>query len=185
MVDGLPKYVTVLGQTDTPGGWRENKATHGCVLEVPSGKVVTEGLSMPHSPRVYHNLLWVLNSGYGEMVAINLASGQTEKVVSLPGYTRGLALAGRIAFVGLSKIRETAIFGNLPISDRLKNELKCGIAIVDLQEKQMIGCLEFQAGIDEIFDVQVLAGFSGAMISGPHATTDREDQIWSLPASAK
>jgi uncharacterized protein (TIGR03032 family) len=184
MVDGMPKYVSVLGQTDTPGGWRDNKATHGCILEVPSGKVITEGLSMPHSPRVYQNLLWVLNSGHGDMVAVDLASGQQGKVISLPGYTRGLAFAGQFAFVGLSKIRETAIFGNLPIGDRFE-ELKCAIAVVDLQAQQVIGCLEFQEGIDEIFDVQILAGLSSAMISGPHATTDGEEQIWSLPALAK
>jgi uncharacterized protein (TIGR03032 family) len=181
MVEGMPKYVSVLGQTDTPGGWRDNKATHGCILEVPSGKVITEGLSMPHSPRVYQNVLWVLNSGHGGMVAIDLASNQKANIVSLPGYTRGLAFAGRFAFVGLSKIRETAIFGNLPIGDRF-DELKCGIAVVDLPEKKAVGYLEFQAGIDEIFDVQVLGEFSQTKIAGPHATTDGEDQIWSLPA---
>jgi uncharacterized protein (TIGR03032 family) len=180
----MPKYVSVLGQTDTPGGWRDNKATHGCILEVPSGKIVIQGLSMPHSPRVYQNLLWVLNSGHGDMIAVDLASGQQGKVISLPGYTRGLAFAGQFAFVGLSKIRETAIFGNLPICARFE-ELKCGIAVVDLQAQQVISCLEFQEGIEEIFDVQILAGLSSAMISGPHATTDGEEQIWSLPANAK
>ena len=52
IVDGMPKYVTVLGQTDSPGGWRENKISGGCILEVPTSKVITDGLSMPHSPRM-------------------------------------------------------------------------------------------------------------------------------------
>ncbi|MEM9506926.1 MAG: DUF4915 domain-containing protein [Cyanobacteria bacterium P01_E01_bin.35] len=90
---------------------------------------------------------------------------------------------GKYAFVGLSKIRETAIFGNLPIGDRF-DELKCGVAVVDLQSRQLVSLLEFQAGVDEIFDVQV-SPFSRAMISGPHAVTDDANQIWSLPASAK
>jgi uncharacterized protein (TIGR03032 family) len=184
MVNGMPKYVTVLGQTDTPGGWRDNKATHGCVLEVPSGKVITEGLSMPHSPRVHQNLLWVLNSGHGEIMAVDLATSQKEKVASLPGYTRGLALADRFAFIGLSKIRETAIFGNLPICDRF-DELKCGIAIVDLQTQQMISLLEFTAGVDEIFDVQMLQGIKSPVISGPHAIKDGDSPIWLLPASSR
>ena len=182
MVEGVPKYVTVMGKTDTPGGWRDNKATDGCILEVPSNKVITEGLAMPHSPRMYQNRLWVLNSGHGELITVDIASGQQEKIISLPGYTRGLAFAGKYAFVGLSKIRETAVFGNLPIGDRFK-ELKCGIAIVDLQAQKMISSLEFRAGVDEIFDVQI-AKFPSAMISGPHATTDGANQIWSLPASA-
>ena len=80
----------------------------------------------------------------------------------------------------MSKIRETAIFGNLPICDRF-DELKCGIAVINLPTRQMISCLEFKAGVDEIFDVQI-AQFSSAMISGPYAVTDGASQIWSLPA---
>ena len=30
MVDGRPKYVTALGTTDSPGGWRGNKARAAC-----------------------------------------------------------------------------------------------------------------------------------------------------------
>ena len=183
MINGMPKYVTVLGKTDTPGGWRENKASGGCILEVPSSRIITEGLSMPHSPRIYQNQLLVLNSGCGEILMVDIASGKQEKIIDLPGYTRGMALISKYAFVGLSKIRETAIFGNLPISDRLGEDLKCGVAIVDLAAKKMIGCLEFSEGVDEIFDVQV-AQFSSAMVNGPYVTTDGGSQIWSLPASA-
>ena len=183
MVGGMPKYVTVLGKTDTPGGWRENKASGGCILEVPSSKVITEGLSMPHSPRIYGDRLWVLNSGRGELVTVNLASGRQEKIISLPGYTRGLAFRDRYAFIGLSKIRETAIFGDLPISDRLKDGIKCGIGVVDLPTRSIVGCLEFDSGVDEIYDVQI-APFAATNISGPHIVQDEAQQIWSLPASA-
>lgn len=183
MVEGMPKYVTVLGQTDSAGGWRDNKANGGCILEVPSSKVIADGLSMPHSPRVAQNKLWVLNSGYGEITQVDLASGKKDKIASLPGYTRGLALVGKYAFVGLSKIRETAIFGDLPICDRF-DDLKCGVAVVDLQTRQMISCLEFQEGVDEIFDVQTTR-FSSAMISGPYVIKDGTNQIWSLPLEPK
>ena len=176
MVNGMPKYVTVLGRTDTPGGWREGKANGGCILEVPSSKAIAEGLSMPHSPRVYQNRLWVLNSGRGDLSVVD-SSGRIEKIISLPGYTRGLTFVGKYAFVGLSKIRETAIFGNLPICDRF-DELKCGIAIVDLQARQMVSCLEFKQGVDEIYDVQISE--LTAAISGPHAANEGQ-QIWSLP----
>ena len=74
--------------------------------------------------------LLVLNSGRGELTLVDLNSGEGEMIVALPGYTRGLAIVDRYAFVGLSKIRETAVFGNLPISDRSEN-LKCGVAVVD------------------------------------------------------
>lgn len=182
MVNGMPKYVTVLGKTNIPGGWREEKAHGGCILEVPSSKVITDGLSMPHSPRLERGVLWVLNSGRGELITVDPHSGKQEVILELPGYTRGLAIVGKYAFVGLSKIRETAIFGNLPIGDRF-NDLKCGIAVVDLQAREMISCLEFKSGVDEIFDLQTVA-FNKAMISGPYAITDGANQIWSLPASA-
>ena len=94
-------------------GGGPHKATNGCVLEVPSGEVVATGLAMPHSPRVRLNRLWVLNSGLGEVTMVTLPSGQMETVVELPGYPRGLALAGQLAFVGLSKARETATFGSV------------------------------------------------------------------------
>jgi len=183
MVNGMPKYVTVLGQTDTAGAWRDRKADGGCILEVPNSRVVTEGLSMPHSPRMYQNRLWVLNSGKGELTTVEPNSGQQETIAVLPGYTRGMAIVDRFAFIGLSKIRETATFGNLPIGDRL-DDLQCGVAVVDLQTRKMISCLEFKSGVDEIFDVQI-ADFKQAIVSGPYATTDTDSQIWSLPAASK
>jgi uncharacterized protein (TIGR03032 family) len=182
MVNGMPKYVTVLGKTNIPGGWREEKAHGGCILEVPNSKVITDGLSMPHSPRLERGVLWVLNSGKGELMTVDPNSGKQEIIVTLPGYTRGLVIVGKYAFVGLSKIRETAIFGNLPIGDRF-DDLKCGVAVVDLQAREMVSCLEFKSGVDEIFDLQTVA-FNSAMISGPYAITDGANQIWSLPASA-
>jgi hypothetical protein len=39
-----PAYVTALGETDTENGWREHKATGGCVIHLPSGEVVLQGL---------------------------------------------------------------------------------------------------------------------------------------------
>lgn len=180
---GLPKYVTVLGQTDTAGGWRAQKATHGCVLDVASGETVANGLAMPHSPRIGQDgRLWVLNSGQGELVSVDLTTGKIMPLLTLPGYPRGLAIAGRYAFVGLSKVREKDIFGELPISHR-PDELKCGVAIVDLQTAQQIGLLEFQSGVDEIFDVQLLPGIQNPYLSGPHATLDDRPPIWLLPAS--
>ncbi|WP_299415479.1 TIGR03032 family protein [Acaryochloris sp. IP29b_bin.148] len=180
LVNGQPKYATVLGQTDTSGGWRPDKATQGCVLEVPTGRVVAQGFAMPHSPRVRDGQLWVLDSGRGEMKSIDLSSGKAQKIAELPGYPRGLALAGQFAFVGLSKVRETATFGNLPICERF-DDLKCGLAIVDLQTGKQIGLLEFQSGVDEIFDVQVLPGVRNPFFSGPYAIADGNPPIWTVP----
>ncbi len=83
--DGRPKYVTALGTTDEPGAWRQNKAAGGVVIDIDTDEVVAGGLSMPHSPRWYGNALWVLNSGTGELLAINPATGEVRVVCACRG----------------------------------------------------------------------------------------------------
>jgi uncharacterized protein (TIGR03032 family) len=151
------RYVSALGETDTRDGWRPNKAQGGCLLEVPGGRVVARGLSMPHSPRLHQGKLWLLESGTGQLLQLDPMSGRRETVAELPGYTRGLALAGPYAFVGLSRIRETSTFGGLPIAQR-RAQLKCGVGVVDCRRGQLMALLEFQTAIEEIFDVQLLPG---------------------------
>src|SRR5262245_58465342 len=104
MIDKQPRYVTALGTTDTPGGWRADKPHGGVLMEVPGGEVVARGLSMPHSPRWHDGRLWVLESGTGQLVLVDVATGRLQTIATLPGFTRGLALCGPYAFVGLSKI---------------------------------------------------------------------------------
>jgi uncharacterized protein (TIGR03032 family) len=155
--DGQPSFATMLGESDAPGGWRPNKPQGGVVIDIASGELVTGGLSMPHSPRWHNGRLWVLESGTGGVVVVDPATGYRETVVELPGFTRGWALIGRHAFVGLSMIRPTSAMDGVPIAER-RDKLKCGIAVVDLRRGAVIGLLEFQTAIEEIFDVQILEG---------------------------
>jgi uncharacterized protein (TIGR03032 family) len=178
--DGRPRYVTALGETDSPQGWRPEKASSGCVIDVDSGAIVARGLAMPHSPRLAQGRLWALDSGRGHLVLIDPASGRLETVARLPGYTRGLALHGPAAFVGLSKIRESSTFGGLPIAES-RSELKCGVAAVELGSERRVALLEFQSGIDEIFDVQVLPGVRFPALSGPRPEADGAETIWCVP----
>ena len=163
--DGRPKYVTCFGQTDSKEGWRENKLDGGCVVDVPSGEVVATGLSMPHSPRLHDGRLWVLDSGRGRLVTIDRESGAAETVIELPGYTRGLAFAGRYALVGLSKIRETAVFGGVPVAEKYPDR-PCGVAVVDTVAGRQVGMIEFLDSIREVFDVQFLPGAQWPAVVG-------------------
>jgi uncharacterized protein (TIGR03032 family) len=167
LVAGQPRYVTALGETDTPEGWRMHKATGGCLIDIGTGAVVARGLAMPHSPQVYADRLWVLDSGRGRLMTVDPARGRGDVVAELPGYTRGLAFRGRYAFVGLSQIRDTAQFGGLPLAER-RQELKCGVWVVDLTTGQTAGFLEFEAGVTELFDIQVLPGIRFPAIVGFH-----------------
>jgi uncharacterized protein (TIGR03032 family) len=112
---------------------------------------------MPHSPRLHDGKLWVLESGTGGVVLVDPATGERETVIQLPGFTRGWALVGPYAFIGLSKIRTTSAMAGVPIAEH-RDELKCGVAVVDLHRGVCIGLLDFQTAIEEIFDVQILDG---------------------------
>jgi len=157
IVAGQPRYVTALGETDMANGWRANKPRGGCLLEVSSGEVISRGLSMPHSPRWHDGRLWLLESGTGQLVLVDPATGRRQPVAELPGFARGLALSGPYAFVGLSKIRQTSAMDGVPLADR-REQLKCGVAAVDLRSGRVIALLEFQTAVEEIFDVQLLPG---------------------------
>jgi uncharacterized protein (TIGR03032 family) len=180
LADGQPRYVTALAETDTPQGWRANKVESGCLIDVPSGQTVARGFAMPHSPRVHHSRVWMLHSGAGQLVLIDPMNGKVETVTELPGYTRGLAMYDRFAFVGLSRIRETSTFGGMPIAER-RPELKCGVGVVDLTTGRLMAHLEFVTGVEEIFDVQVVPGVRCPALSGPYASLDGAPPIWTVP----
>jgi uncharacterized protein (TIGR03032 family) len=157
MVDGAPRYVTVLGTDDVAGGWRDRKADGGAVLDVPSGEIVSHGLSMPHSPRWFGDRLWVLESGRGRLVQIDPKTGGREDVAEVPGFARGLAFAGQYALIGLSRVREHT-FDGLPLTRDRTEPLQCGVWIVDTTNGATVGHLAFTGFVQEIFEVALLRG---------------------------
>jgi len=157
VVDGRPRYVSALGESDTAGGWRDNKAGGGIVIDVDSGEIICRGLSMPHSPRWHDGQLWVLESGNGTLARIDLDSGQHETVVELPGFTRGLDFYGPFAFVGLSQVRESAVFSGIRLTEG-ELERNSGVWVVDLRSGRVVAFLRFEDAVQEVFAVSVLPG---------------------------
>ena len=178
--EGRPRYVTALGESNEPHGWREGKATGGCLIDVLSGDIVARGFCMPHSPRVYDGRVWLLDSGTGRIISLDGKTGRFEIAAQLPGYVRGLSIIDGIAFVGLSKIRDTSTFGGVPLAEE-RDALKCGVAAVDLGTGELRGTFEFRSGVDEIFDVAVLPHSRQTAIRGPSAGDDGDDPIWVVP----
>jgi uncharacterized protein (TIGR03032 family) len=125
---------------------------------------------MPHSPRWHNRRLWLLESGTGQLLSIDPITGHREPVAELPGFARGLALCGRYAFVGLSKIRATSAMDGVPLAAR-REKLKCGVALVDLTAGRVCGMLQFHSAVEEIFDVQLLHGFQFPDVMGFHKDT--------------
>jgi uncharacterized protein (TIGR03032 family) len=180
LADGKPRYVTLLAETNEARGWRPHKVTGGCLMDLASNQVMARGFAMPHSPRVANGRLWLLDSGRGRLVTVDPKDGRVETVTDLPGYTRGLALTREAAFVGLSRIRETSTFGGVPIAEK-RDQLKCGVGIVELQTGNLAALLEFKSGVEEVFDVQVLPHLRRPLISGPFAGQDGNEVIWTVP----
>ena len=110
------------------------------------------------------------------------STGQvTNRWPRLPGVARGLALHGGFAFVGLSKARPT--LEGVPIVAR-RDELQCGLWVVDLRTGAVAAHLEFRTGVEEIFDVQVLPGITFPYVSGPWAERDTGQPLWTVPPDA-
>ena len=154
----VPRFVTALAATDTPQGWREHKKDGGVLVDVPSNTLLVRGLSMPHSPRWVQGRLWLLESGRGGLGYVDLAAGRYENVAELPGFTRGLDIYANLAFVGLSQVRESAVFSGIPIAERALAERNCGVWVVDLRSGQTLAFLRFEDAVQEVFAVQVLPG---------------------------
>ena len=115
--DGQPRYVTAVAQTDVADGWRDRRHDGGCVIDVRSGDMVVDGLSMPHSPRVYRGRLWLLDSGSGYFGDVDRERRVFVPITFCPGYLRGMAFVGDFAVVGLSKPRENRTFSGLKLDE--------------------------------------------------------------------
>ncbi|HFC11729.1 MAG TPA: DUF4915 domain-containing protein, partial [Anaerolineae bacterium] len=122
---------------------------------VASNKVLLRGLSMPHSPRVYQDKLWILESGEGGVVQADLKNHSWQTLTKLPGFTRGIDFIGPLAFIGLSQVRESAVFSGIPLVERL-DKRTCGVWVVNIETGETLAFLRFEAGVQEIFAVQIL-----------------------------
>lgn len=151
--------VSCHGHQNFKKSWsNDNQPDQGCLIHSRHGTLLSENLSMPHSPRFWNDNIVFCNSGYGTLDFYNLESGQHETVFQLPGFTRGLSIFKQYAIVGFSKARERSFFKNLPILDGIKSDdhLQCGIAIIDLLERRMIHGIEFLGLVNEVFAIQIL-----------------------------
>lgn len=181
MINGQPGIVTALGQTDTANGWRTNKKNGGVLINVPQNKILATGLSMPHSPRWYNNRLYMLESGHGTLVSFDPKTLEKTVVARFPGFTRGLDFAGPLAFVGLSKVRETATFSDFPLLEELKERV-CGVYVCNIQTGEIVGLVRFEGDVEEIFAVQVLQNQAFPEMLEP--TDELIDSTYELPPSS-
>ena len=120
-------------------------------------RILARGLSMPHSPRWHDNRLWLLESGRGALVTIDPHSGARSDVARVPGFARGLAFVGPIAFIGLSQLREPSAFSDIEVTED-NADRHSGVWAVHIESGKTVGLLKFTGGVQEVFDVQALHG---------------------------
>lgn len=85
-----------------PGHLRFPVDKRGVIFSGVTREPILEGLTRPHSARLRRDIVWVANSGYGELGYAE--AGHFRPVAQLPGWTRGLCFHGDTAFVGTSRI---------------------------------------------------------------------------------
>ena len=150
-------------------GWRDRRRDGGVVMEIPDGRAIASGLSMPHSPRLHAGRLWLHNSGSGEFGSVDPGGGRFEPLAFCPGYLRGLAFAGHYAVVGLSHPRHDRTFSGLALQEELARrgaEARCGLLIIDLRTGDVAHWLRVEGMVRELYDVAVLPGVTRPMALG-------------------
>lgn len=158
MMEGRPTYVTAVSQTDVLSGWRARRETGGVIIEVETGRVITDQLSMPHSPRVADGKLYALDSGRGQLIRVNPATGAKENIAFCPGFLRGLALHNGFAVVTASKPRDGS-FKELELEReiaRRDGEPWCGVFVIDLRTGDLVDWIRLEGEIAELFDVAIM-----------------------------
>ncbi|MET4896572.1 TIGR03032 family protein [Sphingomonadaceae bacterium jetA1] len=186
---GRIRYVTALGQTDTPRGWHAGRYKGGVVLEVPGGRAVASGLCMPHSPRIIAGRLLLTEAGIGAIVEIDRATRKKRVIGTLPGFARGLAELGGYLFVGLSLPRGVQPFKDLPVAAS-GEPLMCGVAALRADTGEAVGMLTYTGGCTEIHDIQIttrarVMGISDLDGDATQTAIDLPDiGFWSTPRSA-
>lgn len=155
-VNDKPKYLTALGSTSTEKGWRAGKANGGILIDADTEDIILNQLPMPHSPRLYKEGLFVLLSATGELARVDIGKRSCEVIHRFNGFVRGMDRIGDFLFIGLSKLRTTSVaFGDLPIA---AHSPVCGVAVFHLPSQKLIGQLQYQSSVEEIYEVRILQG---------------------------
>lgn len=154
MINGKPKYVTALGTTDTPQGWRENIVDGGVLIDVETNEIILDKLPMPHSPLMHKGELYMLLSASGELVKVNIKEKKYEVLKKLGGFCRGMDICGDHIFIAMSKLRKnSSTFAKLPFAEKAD---VAGIKVIHIPTMAIVGELNYQATVDEIYSLKIL-----------------------------
>lgn len=158
MVEGKPRYATAFNDGNTPKSWRDTLGEKGILMDMASNEIITHGLEMPHSPRIFDNELYVLQSRNGAIAKIDRNTGAIEEIRRLNYFVRGLEKIGDYLFVGFSRIRKhSSLFGKLDVSDRSPH---AGIAILHAKTGALMAEFKYTNSVEEIYDIKIIKGYT-------------------------
>lgn len=171
MEEGVPRYVTAVSRSDVITGWRERRHEGGVLIDVQTDRIVTDALSMPHSPRIVGHRVYVLDSGRGRIVRLDPVTGDKVDVAFCPGFLRGLSVVEGHAIVTVSKPRNGSFAGLLLDGELQARDAEpwCGILIVNLASGDIVEWIRLEGHITELFDVTAMPGVICPMAIGPNA----------------
>ncbi len=176
MVEGEPKYVSAVCQSDVVDGWRDRRQDGGVIIDVGSNKILTDGLSMVRLELLQDGKVWLLNSGTGELGWLDPIDNRFTPFAFFPGFLRGLAFHNEHAFVTLSKPRHER-FEGLELDNRMKEKDAdpwCGFQMISLGSGNIAQWLRFDGAITELFDICVLPGVKNPITLGPSSVEIRD-----------
>ena len=159
-----PAFVSMVSRSDVSDGWRDRRDSGGLLMDVRTDDVITDGLCMPHSPRVHPDFpgrIWLLNAGTGFFGYIDTGSSDRsfQEVAFCPGFTRGLSFVGRYGLVGMSAARENRTFRGLPLDQNLADrnaEPRCAIHVINMDTGATEHWLRVEGIVHELYDVVAL-----------------------------
>jgi uncharacterized protein (TIGR03032 family) len=170
MADGRPRYVTAVSRSDIITGWRDRRHEGGVLIDLDGDRIVTDQLSMPHSPRVAPDgKVILLDSGRGWIIEVDPATGERRDIAFCPGFLRGMALHDGHAIVTVSKPRN-GTFKGLALDDAIAArdaEPWCGVLVVKLATGDIVEFIRLEGAISELFDVAAMPGVVCPMAIGP------------------
>jgi len=141
----------------------------GVVFSGRTREPIARGLTRPHSARLRRDQIWVDNSGYGE---VGICRDGTLEVVARPGgWTRGLAFAGGVAFVGTSRVL-TRFKQYAPGLDPAR--CICGVHAIEIKSGKVLGSLVWPNG-NQVFAIEPVPA---AWSAGLPAVAGRRRPEW-------
>lgn len=165
-----PAFATAFSATNERSGWRDNAVGRGIVIDIAQNRIVADGLTMPHSPTLADGMLWIANSGTGEIGTVDCGSGDFTPRLFVPGYLRGLKLRNGLCFAAASKFRHERMAGDLSrILREHDTEARCGLFIGDPAKGKILEWFEFGGSVSEIFDVALLENTTRVEFLGPRS----------------